>query len=57
MSELHMRLELINMVEAMQKVINEFMDLFTQQDKVNHTMSTWVQEADDRLKVLEKASQ
>ena len=31
--------ELINMIEAM--------------DKVNHTMSTWVQEADDRLKVLE----
>jgi len=45
--------ELINMIEAMQKVITEFMDLFTQQDKVNQTMSTWVQEADDRLKVLE----
>lgn len=50
-------IELINMVEAMQKVINEFMELFTSQDKVNQTMSTWVQEADARLKVLEKASQ
>ena len=45
--------ELVKMLEAMQKVIGEFMDLFTAQDRVNQTMSTWVQEADDRLKVLE----
>ena len=45
--------ELINMIESMQKVITEFMSLFTQQDRVNQTMSTWVSEAEDRLKVLE----
>jgi len=45
--------ELISMIESMQKVITNFMDLFTQQDRVNQTMSTWVQEADDRIKVLE----
>ena len=50
-------IEIIKSIEAIQSVLSNYMDLFTQQANVNEANAAGVEEANNRLKALEKASQ